>query len=42
MKPPPDTSWVETEEISDGPPVLAWMMFLLSVLIGCATIVLLF
>lgn len=41
-KPPPDTSWVHNEEISDGPNPVAWAMFLFSLVMVVATIVLLF
>jgi hypothetical protein len=37
----PDRSWVEFEGISDGPPVLAWTMFLLTVVMAAGTIALL-
>lgn len=42
MKDAPDTSWINMEEISDGPPVLTWAMFLLTLMMGATTIALLF
>jgi hypothetical protein len=41
VKDAPDTSWIEMEDVSDGPPVLAWTAFVLTLVMAAGTIALL-